>query len=144
MVPNTKTASKNTKAKCFLLLRCMERFLEKTQKSAKCVNQGTRVWTVRRFATERGVTDGIPNDCPIVQITRVDAVSNTLLAESGVVCVGPSTVRTEEVSHNSCDQGNGTEVEELNIGGHDTGTDPSIGLQLALYVPAETTNPIVK
>ncbi|KAF9621951.1 hypothetical protein IFM89_029171 [Coptis chinensis] len=40
-------------------------------------------------------------------------------------------------------QGNGTEVEELNAGVHETGIDPSIGLQLALYVPAEITTPIV-
>ncbi|KAF9605175.1 hypothetical protein IFM89_014288 [Coptis chinensis] len=39
-------------------------------------------------------------------------------------------------------QGNGTVVEELNTSGHDTGADPSIGLQLALYVPAEITTPI--
>ncbi|KAF9592833.1 hypothetical protein IFM89_017798 [Coptis chinensis] len=79
-----------------------------------------------------------------VQVKRVDVVLNTRLAESVlVVCVGPSTVRIEEVGQSSRDQGNGTKVEELNTGGYDTGTDPSIGLQLALYVPAEITNPIV-
>ncbi|KAF9621972.1 hypothetical protein IFM89_029192 [Coptis chinensis] len=53
-----------------------------------------------------------------------------------------TTAQPESNGQSSDAQGNGTEVEELNTGVHETGTDPSIGLQLALYVPAEITTPI--
>ncbi|KAF9604328.1 hypothetical protein IFM89_005909 [Coptis chinensis] len=53
-----------------------------------------------------------------------------------------TTAQHEPNSQSSGAQGNGTEVEELNTGVHETGTDPSIGLQLVLYVPAKITTPI--
>ncbi|KAF9625186.1 hypothetical protein IFM89_020053 [Coptis chinensis] len=54
-----------------------------------------------------------------------------------------TTSQHEPNSQSSGAQGNGTEVEELNTGVHGTGTNPSIGLQLVFYVPAEITTPIV-
>ncbi|KAF9621958.1 hypothetical protein IFM89_029178 [Coptis chinensis] len=53
-----------------------------------------------------------------------------------------TTAQHEPNGQSSDAQGNGTEVEELNTGVHKTGIDPSIGLQLSLYVPAEITTPI--
>ncbi|KAF9616491.1 hypothetical protein IFM89_029788 [Coptis chinensis] len=86
----------------------------------------------------------LPTQVVVQTITEnVTAVPNSHLAESvPIVCVGPSTVRTEESSQSSGAQENGTVVEELNTSRHDTGADPSIGLQLALYVPAEIATPI--
>ncbi|KAF9587397.1 hypothetical protein IFM89_002037, partial [Coptis chinensis] len=85
-----------------------------------------------------------PTQVVVQTITEnVTVVSNSPLAESvPIVCVGPSTIRIEESGQSSGAQGNGIVVEELNTTGHDTGDDPSIGLQLALYVPAEIIAPI--
>ncbi|KAF9607091.1 hypothetical protein IFM89_032207 [Coptis chinensis] len=54
-----------------------------------------------------------------------------------------TTVQHEPNGMSSGPQENGTEVEELNTGIYENGTDLSIRLQLALYVPAEITTPIV-
>ncbi|KAF9624476.1 hypothetical protein IFM89_011519 [Coptis chinensis] len=112
---------------------------------SQCSSKFLFVFAINRFNFQKRYCSQLPTQVVVQTITEnVTAVPNSPLAESvPIVCVGPSTVRTEESGQSSGAQGNGTVVEELNASGHDTGADPSIGLQLALYVPAEITTPIV-
>ncbi|KAF9625071.1 hypothetical protein IFM89_017874 [Coptis chinensis] len=89
-----------------------------------------RIWRVR--SRPNAFSDGAGTSC----------IRNDRGKEIREQPIG-TTVQHEPNSQSSGAQGNGIEIEELNTGVHEIGTDPSIGLQLVLYVPAEIPTPIV-
>ncbi|KAF9590443.1 hypothetical protein IFM89_035278 [Coptis chinensis] len=88
-----------------------------------------RIWRVR--SRPSALSDGAGKGC-----IRNDRSKEIREQPTGTI------VQYEPNSQSNGAQGNGIEIEELNTGVHETGTDPSIGLQLVLYVPAEITTPI--
>ncbi|KAF9621712.1 hypothetical protein IFM89_027330 [Coptis chinensis] len=100
----------------------------------KCNNTVVNTWIPRRNV------NGQSSDADAQQTTRRIGQLPTQVVVQTIIT---NVIKCELSSCSSGAQGNETMVEELNASGHDTGVDPSIGLQLALYVPVEITTPIV-